>query len=54
MNCLLFIKLLYALMIRTYNPDLIIKVKADCCAGVTPETHDAALKTMQMCQIDVI
>lgn len=41
-------------MIRAYNPDLIIKVKADCCAGVTPETHDAALKTMQMCQIDVI
>ena len=43
-----------ALMIRAYNPDLIVKVKADCCAGVTPETHDAALKTMQMCQIEVI
>ena len=31
-----------------------IKVVADACAGVTPESHDAALKTMQMCQIDVI
>ena len=24
------------------------------CAGVTPETHAAALTTMKMCQIDVI
>ncbi|SNV75560.1 Isochorismatase family [Veillonella rodentium] len=23
---------------------------ASCCAGVTPESHDAALKTMQACQ----
>lgn len=31
-----------------------ITVVEDCCAGVTPETHFAACKTMQMCQIDVI
>lgn len=31
-----------------------ISVIEDCCAGVTPETHFAACKTMQMCQIDVI
>lgn len=31
-----------------------IKVIEDCCAGVTPETHEAALTTMKMCQIDVI
>ena len=31
-----------------------VKVIEDCCAGVTPETHFAACKTMQMCQIDVI
>ena len=31
-----------------------ITVAEDCCAGVTPETHFAACKTMQMCQIDVI
>lgn len=30
-----------------------ISVDATCCAGVTPETHEAALKTMEMCQIDV-
>ena len=31
-----------------------IKVVEDCCAGVTPESHEAALTTMKMCQIDVI
>lgn len=30
-----------------------ITVDATCCAGVTPETHEAALKTMEMCQINV-
>ena len=31
-----------------------ITVDASCCAGVTPETHKAALATMKMCQINVI
>lgn len=30
-----------------------ISVDATCCAGVTPATHEAALATMQMCQINV-
>lgn len=30
-----------------------ISVDATCCAGVTPETHEAALKTMECCQINV-
>jgi nicotinamidase-related amidase len=30
-----------------------IAVDSNCCAGVTPESHDAALTTMKMCQIDV-
>ena len=30
-----------------------ISVDATCCACVTPETHEAALKTMEMCQINV-
>ena len=37
---------------RVYN-DIDISVDATCCAGVTPETHEAALKTMEMCQINV-
>lgn len=35
-----------------YN-ELDISVDATCCAGVTPETHEAALKTMEKCQINV-
>lgn len=37
---------------RFYN-ELDISVDATCCAGVTPESHEAALKTMEMCQINV-
>ena len=35
-------------------PETKIRVDAGCCAGVTPESHRAALATMKMCQIDVI
>ena len=31
-----------------------ISVDASCCAGVTPESHKAALATMKMCQINVV
>ena len=31
-----------------------ISVDSSCCAGVTPQSHQAALTTMQMCQIDVL
>ena len=41
------------LLIKAHFPEKEISVIAECCAGVTPESHDAALKTMQMCQINV-
>ena len=31
-----------------------IAVDSKCCAGVTPESHEAALTTMKMCQINVL
>ena len=43
-----------ALLVKAYCPELKITVDASCCAGVTPETHKAALTTMKMCQINVI
>jgi nicotinamidase-related amidase len=43
-----------ALILRALYPNTIIKVDSKCCAGVTPETHEKALATMKMCQIDVI
>ena len=43
-----------ALLLRAKLPGTVIKVDASCCAGVTKESHNAALATMKMCQIDVI
>lgn len=43
-----------ALILKSHFYDEIeISVDATCCAGVTPATHEAALKTMEMCQINV-
>lgn len=43
-----------ALLLKAYYPEIQIVVDASCCAGVTPDTHAAAIQTMKMCQIDVI
>ena len=43
-----------ALAIKTLYPEVTVRVKADCCAGSTPENHNMALKVMQCCQIDII
>ena len=43
-----------ALMLKATFPDVEITVDASCCAGVTSATHNAALETMKMCQINVI
>lgn len=42
-----------ALLLKAYFPELEIAVDSRCCAGVTPRSHEAALETMRMCQIDV-
>lgn len=41
-----------ALLLRAHFPNNRITVAPDCCAGVTPESHSAALVTMKMCQIE--
>ncbi len=41
------------LLLKANFPEAKIMVRADCCAGVTPETHEAALQTMKMCQIEM-
>ena len=43
-----------ALLLKANMPEVQISVDPACCAGVTPESHAAALKTMQMCQIKVL
>lgn len=42
-----------ALVLKAHFPETEIYVDPNCCAGVTPETHEAALKTMSMCQIQM-
>ncbi len=43
-----------ALLLKANLLDCEIFVDASCCAGVTPDTHNAALDTMRCCQINII
>ena len=43
-----------ALIIKSTFPNATVKVDRSCCAGVTPASHEAALTTMAMCQIEII
>lgn len=42
-----------ALMLRAALPNTPIYVIADACAGVTKEKHEAALKVLASCQIEI-
>lgn len=43
-----------ALLLKANFLETKISVDAKCCAGVTVESHNAALTTMKMCQINVM
>ena len=43
-----------ALLAKAFLPEVPIIVDASCCAGVTPESHENALKAMEVCQIKVV
>lgn len=43
-----------ALLLKASFPECDICVDSSCCAGVTPDSHNAALATMKMCQIRVV
>ena len=43
-----------ALILKAMYPEAEITVDSNCCAGVTPETHNMAIETMKMCQINII
>lgn len=42
-----------ALLLKAFLPETKISLDPACCAGVTPEKHEAALETMRSCQIVV-
>ena len=43
-----------AMLLKANYPEMNINVEAACCAGVTPEKHEAALEVMRSCQINII
>lgn len=43
-----------AMVLRSAFPNAPITVDASCCAGSSKEMHDAALKVMKGCLIDVV
>ena len=43
-----------ALLLKANFLEAKVSVDASCCAGVTPDSHNAELTTMKMCQVNVI
>ena len=43
-----------AMMTKGALPEIPLFVREDCCAGVTPESHETALNAMKMCQISIL
>ena len=43
-----------AILAKATLPDVPVNVVADCCACVTPRSHQVALEAMEMCQIYII
>lgn len=39
---------------KAFLPEVPIIVDAACCAGVTPDSHNTALASMRMCQVQVV
>ena len=43
-----------AILAKATLPEVPVNVVADCCACVTPRSHQVALEAMEMCQINII
>lgn len=43
-----------AMIVKAFLPEVPVSVDASCCAGVTPESHENALRAMKTCQIQII
>ena len=41
------------MLLKAAFPEAEIKIRENCCAGVTPESHRNALEAMKMCHIDI-
>ena len=43
-----------ALLLKAFCPEMPVRVRASCCAGVTPQSHEQALAAMRSCQIKIL
>ena len=43
-----------ALLVKAFCPETPVSVRADCCAGASPESHTRALEAMRACQVDIV
>ena len=43
-----------SVLCKTTLPEVPVRVVAECCAGVTPESHERALEAMKMLQIEIV
>lgn len=43
-----------AMLLKAFLPEVELYVEAACCAGVTPQSHQAALEAMKICQITIL
>ena len=43
-----------AMILKAAYPEIPVQVIAECCAGVTPQSHDTALSAMKACQIEIL
>ena len=43
-----------AMIVKAAFPEVPVKIAADCCAGVTPQSHENALAAMQVCQMEIV
>ena len=42
-----------ALILKAFYPEVPISLDPACCAGVTPDKHNAAIEVMRSCQINI-
>jgi len=42
------------MLTKTFFPNIPISVRQECCAGVTPKSHQTALDAMKMCHINIL
>lgn len=43
-----------AILAKATLPDVPVRVVEDCCACVSPKSHETAIEAMKMCQIEIV